>query len=143
MSWSVCAPARPNEKKKAVPLINAKGINHRRYRMNFPVARCLNPYAYLPRESTPNLRPGICRVFAQLTWREGLRDIVTGLNARAEALYRLGFREPMRRAAWNVQKGEPGLVSFESHELLSFGHRQIPALFPHLLPVQSANPDIS
>lgn len=37
-------------------------------------------------------------VFAQLTWRQGLRDIVTCLNARPEALYHLGFREPVARA---------------------------------------------
>lgn len=40
----------------------------------------------------------ICMVFAQLTWREGLRDIVTCLNARPEALYHLGFGEPVARA---------------------------------------------
>ena len=40
----------------------------------------------------------ICMVFAQLTWREGLRDIVTCLNARPEALYPLGFRELVARA---------------------------------------------
>ena len=40
----------------------------------------------------------ICMVFAQLTWREGLRDIVTCLNARPEALYHLGFCEPVARA---------------------------------------------
>jgi hypothetical protein len=36
-------------------------------------------------------------VFAQLTWREGLRDIVTCLKARSEALYHLGFCEPVAR----------------------------------------------
>jgi len=35
----------------------------------------------------------ICMAFAQLTWREGLRDIATCLNAKPEALYHLGFRE--------------------------------------------------
>ena len=35
----------------------------------------------------------ICMAFAQLTWREGLRDIATCLNARGEALYHLGFQE--------------------------------------------------
>src|ERR1039457_352083 len=40
----------------------------------------------------------ICMVFAQLTWRAGLRDIVTCLNARSEALYHLGFCEPVARA---------------------------------------------
>jgi hypothetical protein len=40
----------------------------------------------------------ICMVFAQLTWREGLRDIETCLNARPEALYHLGFAEPVARS---------------------------------------------
>ncbi len=39
-----------------------------------------------------------CMAFAQLTWREGLRDIETCLNARPEALYHLGFREPIARS---------------------------------------------
>lgn len=37
-------------------------------------------------------------VFAQLTWREGLRDIVECLNARCETLYHLGFSEPLARS---------------------------------------------
>jgi len=40
----------------------------------------------------------ICMVFAQLTWREGLRDIETCLNARPECLYHLGFEKPMARS---------------------------------------------
>jgi hypothetical protein len=36
--------------------------------------------------------------FAQLTWREGLRDIATCLNARPEALYHLGFREAVAKS---------------------------------------------
>ena len=40
----------------------------------------------------------ICMAFAQLTWREGLRDIVTCINARSEALYHLGFREPVAKS---------------------------------------------
>lgn len=40
----------------------------------------------------------ICMVFAQLTWREGLRDIETCLNAKPEALYHLGFGEPVARS---------------------------------------------
>ncbi len=40
----------------------------------------------------------ICMMFTQLTWREGLCDIVTCLNARPEALYHLGFCEPVARA---------------------------------------------
>jgi Domain of unknown function (DUF4372) len=40
----------------------------------------------------------ICMVFAQLTWREGLRDIATCLNAKPEALYHLGFHEPVAKS---------------------------------------------
>ena len=40
----------------------------------------------------------ICMAFAQLTWREGLRDIATCLNAKPEALYPLGFREPVAKS---------------------------------------------
>jgi len=40
----------------------------------------------------------ICMAFAQLTWREGLRDIATCLNAKSEALYHLGFREPVAKS---------------------------------------------
>jgi hypothetical protein len=40
----------------------------------------------------------ICMAFAHLTWREGLRDIATCLNARSEALYHLGFRERVAKS---------------------------------------------
>lgn len=40
----------------------------------------------------------ICMVFAQLTWRESLRDIATCLNAKPAALHHLGFREPVARS---------------------------------------------
>ena len=40
----------------------------------------------------------ICMAFAQLTWREGLRDSATGLNAKPEALYHLGVREPVAKS---------------------------------------------
>ena len=40
----------------------------------------------------------VCLVFAQLTWRESLRDIDACLNARAEQLYHLGLRGPVRRS---------------------------------------------
>jgi hypothetical protein len=36
--------------------------------------------------------------FAQLTWRESLRDIETCLNAKPHALYHLGFSEPIARS---------------------------------------------
>jgi hypothetical protein len=37
-------------------------------------------------------------VFAQLTSRDGLRDITTCLNARPETLYHLGFSEPVAKS---------------------------------------------
>lgn len=40
----------------------------------------------------------ICMVFAQLTWREGLRDIVTCLNAKPSALHHLGFTKPVAKS---------------------------------------------
>ena len=40
----------------------------------------------------------ICMAFAQLTWREGLRDIATCLNARPETRYHLGFCEPVAKS---------------------------------------------
>lgn len=40
----------------------------------------------------------ICMAFAQLTWRDGLRDIVTCLNAKPSALHHLGFRAPVARS---------------------------------------------
>lgn len=40
----------------------------------------------------------ICMVFAQLTWREGLRDIATCLNARPSALHHLGFSQPVAKS---------------------------------------------
>ena len=40
----------------------------------------------------------ICMAFTQLTWREGLRDIATCLNARSEVLYHLGFRERVAKS---------------------------------------------
>lgn len=40
----------------------------------------------------------ICMVFAQMTSREGLRDIATRINARPETLYHLGFIEPVAKS---------------------------------------------
>ncbi|HWF03669.1 MAG TPA: IS4 family transposase [Candidatus Angelobacter sp.] len=40
----------------------------------------------------------VCLVFAQLTWRESLRDIEACLNARAGQLYHLGLRAPVKRS---------------------------------------------
>jgi hypothetical protein len=40
----------------------------------------------------------ICMLFAQLTWRESLRDIEACLNAKPETLYHLGFGQPLARS---------------------------------------------
>jgi hypothetical protein len=40
----------------------------------------------------------VCMVFAQMTSRDGLRDIATCLNARPETLYHLGFAEPVAKS---------------------------------------------
>jgi hypothetical protein len=40
----------------------------------------------------------IAMVFAQLTLREGLRDIADCLNARPTIRYHLGFREPLAKS---------------------------------------------
>jgi Transposase DDE domain/Domain of unknown function (DUF4372) len=40
----------------------------------------------------------ICMVFAQLTWREGLRDIAACLNARPSNLHHLGFSQPVAKS---------------------------------------------
>ena len=40
----------------------------------------------------------LCMTFAQLTWREGLRDIEACLNTRGTHLYHLGLRGPVHRS---------------------------------------------
>jgi hypothetical protein len=40
----------------------------------------------------------VCMVFAQLTWREGLRDIEACLNSRQGQLYHLGLRGSIHRS---------------------------------------------
>lgn len=40
----------------------------------------------------------VCLIFAQLTWRESLRDIEACLNARSQQLYHLGIRAPIKRS---------------------------------------------
>lgn len=40
----------------------------------------------------------VCMAFAQLTWRNGLRDIESCLNAKPEALYHLGFSQPVAKS---------------------------------------------
>jgi hypothetical protein len=40
----------------------------------------------------------ICMVFAQLTWRDGLRDIATCLNSKPSTLHHLGFTGPIAKS---------------------------------------------
>src|SRR3954447_15250182 len=40
----------------------------------------------------------VCLAFAQLTWREGLRDIEACLNSRRDQLYHLGLSGPVHRS---------------------------------------------
>jgi hypothetical protein len=40
----------------------------------------------------------LCMTFAQLTFRESLRDIEDCLKARSDQLYHLGFRSPVCRS---------------------------------------------
>ena len=40
----------------------------------------------------------ICMVFAQLTWREGLRDIAACLNSKPTTLHHLGFSQPVAKS---------------------------------------------
>ena len=47
--------------------------------------------------------------FAQLTWRESLRDIETCLSVQPSKLYHMGFREPVGARRWPMpMKGATG-----------------------------------
>ena len=60
--------------------------------------------------------------FAQLTYRESLRDIETCLSAQASKLYHMGFREPVRRSTSSI-----GVGMAHRHPAL----RTVRAVFPH------------
>jgi len=45
--------------------------------------------------------------FAQLTYRESLRDIETCLSVQASKLYSMGFRDPVRRSTLALPKARP------------------------------------
>src|SRR6516164_9703660 len=42
----------------------------------------------------------LCLAFAQLTWRESLRDIEACLRVQSSKLYHLGFRSAIARNTW-------------------------------------------
>jgi hypothetical protein len=48
-----------------------------------------------------------CMVFAQLTWRESLRDIEACLQAQPSKLYHLGIRARQVRRSTLAQWGQP------------------------------------
>ena len=80
--------------------------------------------------------------FAQLTYRESLRDIETCLSVHASKLYHMGFRQPVRRstladACQRRSKSTP-LAGVKMHHLMRFSpalavvpvvHRRDPRCF--------------
>lgn len=61
--------------------------------------RCVNRYGGDYKVQTfSTWQQFVCLVFAQLTWRESLRDVEACLNARAGQLYHLGLRGPVKRS---------------------------------------------
>ena len=61
--------------------------------------RCVNRYGGDYKAQTfSTWQQFVCLVFAQLTWRESLRDIEACLNSRADQLYHLGLRGPVKRS---------------------------------------------
>ena len=51
--------------------------------------------------------------FAQLTYRESLRDIETCLSVHASKLYHMGFRQPVRRSTASPWTGAKPLYALE------------------------------
>lgn len=69
--------------------------------------------------------------FAQLTWRESLRDIEASLVANASKLYAMGFRPAIKRSTladanesrdWRIWSWPPCLVVLPEISLLSVTH---------------------
>lgn len=66
----------------------------------------------------------LCMVFAQLTAREGLRDIETGLNAHHEKLYRAGFRGKVARSTLADANEQRDFRIYQDFGLLLIGIAQ-------------------
>jgi len=66
----------------------------------------------------------LCMVFAQLTGREGLRDIETGLNAHHEKLYRAGFRGKVARSTLADANEQRDFRIYQDFGLLLIGIAQ-------------------
>ncbi len=58
--------------------------------------------------------------FAQLTWRESLRDVEASLSANATKLYAMGFRAAVRRSTLADAKAGAGLPQFVKDEFDAF-----------------------
>src|SRR5665647_203726 len=57
--------------------------------------------------------------FAQLTYRESLRDIEVCLSAQASKLYHMGFREPVRRSTYPSAEGRlPESLHFAESDVI-------------------------
>lgn len=66
----------------------------------------------------------LCMVFAQLTSRQGLRDIETGLNAHHEKLYRAGFRGKVSRSTLADANEQRDFRIYQDFGLLLIGIAQ-------------------
>ena len=53
--------------------------------------------------SLPTYEPFLVMAFAQLTYRQSLRDIATWLGAVGPKLYHSGIRQPVARSSRSVQ----------------------------------------
>jgi hypothetical protein len=51
----------------------------------------------------------LCMVFAQLTYRESLRDIEAGLGAVPDRLYHMGIRSAVSRSTFRQRREDPDL----------------------------------
>src|SRR5262245_37546242 len=67
----------------------------------------------------------VCLVFAQLTWRESLRDIQACLNARCDQLYHLGLRQALKRStlADALARRDWRIFADVAHSLISQARR--------------------
>ena len=59
--------------------------------------------------------------FAQLTYRESLRDIETCLSVHASKLYHMGFRQPVRRSTRRCQRMAPCSGSHPGEDAVQAG----------------------
>ena len=65
--------------------------------------RCVQRYpSNYPTKTFSHLDQFLCMAFAQLTFRDSLRDIEVCLRAHASKLYHLGIRGMWRAARWRM-----------------------------------------